>query len=249
MVVYVSCAYPVRIVYLWCTHLVRMVYVSRTSRRDWALLAPCERWALPRPRECRLAGYGKESVARLAARLSFFDGQGEQVAVGGEIEDNVAAVGFDGVEQGRFVEPVTGHDTGLGLDQEADGVEVAEAGGMDERSAAVGIHWVNMGAVLEQAGDALAVLAVQGSSGAAEEFEKGRQAVGGGAVDVGTLGDGGFEQGQISLLDGLEELLVGLGGRLGWRWSFGTRGGPNRRQSEQCQNTHSPAFQPGPFGK
>jgi len=142
--------------------------------------------------------------------------------------------------------PVTGHDIGLRLDQEADGLEVAEAGGMDEWSAAVGIHWVNEGAVLEEAGDALTMVAVERSGGGAEEFEKRGQAVGGGAVHVGALGDGGFEQGQISLLDGLEELLVGLGGRLGRRWSLGARGGPKRRQSEQCQNMRSPAFQPGP---
>ena len=110
-------------------------------------------------------GKGKECVARLVARLSFFDGQGEQVTVRCEIEDDVAAVGFDGVEQGRFVEPITGHDIGLRLDQEADGLKVAEPGGMDERSAAVGIAWVNGGAVLEQAGDTLTMLAVQWGGG------------------------------------------------------------------------------------
>ena len=178
------------------------------------------------------------------ARLSFFDGQGEQVTVRCEIEDDVAAVGFDGVEQGRFVEPITGHDIGLRLDQEADGLKVAEPGGMDERSAAVGIAWVNGGAVLEQAGDTLTMLAVQWGGGGTEEFEKRRQAVGGGAVDVGPGDDGRFEQGQIPLPDRLEELLIGLGGPQGWRCGLGAMSGPSGCQSKQCQNGSGPVFQP-----
>src|ERR1035438_2801234 len=115
---------------------------------------------------------------------------------------------------------------------------------MDEGSAAVGIAWVNEGAVLEKAGDTLTVLAVQWSGGGTEEFEKRRQAVGGGAGHVGGGEDGRFEQGQIPLLDSLEELLIGLGGPRGWRCGLGAMSGPSGCQSKQCHNGSGPVLQP-----
>jgi hypothetical protein len=59
------------------------------------------------------------------------------------------------------------------------------------------------------------MVAVEGSGDAAEEFEEGREAIGGAAVYVGSCGDGGFEQGKIALLDCLVELLVSRGGKAG----------------------------------
>jgi len=193
-------------------------------------------------------GSGEGGAAELAARLSFLDGQGEQVAVGGEVEDDVAAVGFDGVEEGGFVEAVAGHDVRPCLGKEPHGFEVAEAGRVDEWGAAVGVHRVNGGAVLEQTGDALAVLAVERGGGGAQQFEQGWEAVGGAGVYVRACGDGGFELRKVPLLDGLEELLFGLGGDVARRCGFGGKDGPNCCKSEKCQNTRSPAFHAGPSG-
>lgn len=115
------CTYRVRILYVSCTYGVRILYVLCTYRVPLAGIGhylPLASGGLcPGRGNAGWRGKGKECFTRLVARLSFFDGQGEQVTVRCEIEDDVAVVGFDGVEQGRFVEPITGHDIGLRLDQ------------------------------------------------------------------------------------------------------------------------------------
>src|SRR5437016_10541008 len=57
--------------------------------------------------------------------FSFFDSQGNQVAMGREIEDDVAAVGLDGVKESAFVQTIASLHVSLGLDQKTDGFQVS----------------------------------------------------------------------------------------------------------------------------
>ena len=179
------------------------------------------------PANCRL-------LEGLPEGFAFPDGQGDEVAVGGEVDDDVAAVGVDGVEKGGLGEAVAGDDGGFGFDEHLDGLEVADAGGLDEWGALVGVFGVDGCAVFEEEGDAIAVVFVQRPGGGAKEFEQGREAVGAAAIGVGAGLEGFFEEVLVRLLDRLEELLVGVRDDRGRRDGLGGSGGEAGGEQQQC---------------
>ena len=87
---------------------------------------------------------------RLAARHlpSFLHGQGDQGAVLREVMDEVAAVGFDRIEQGRLVEPVAGPDVSLGFDEQPKRVQVAQARGVYDRRPPIGVFSIHFGTMV-----------------------------------------------------------------------------------------------------
>ena len=146
------------------------------------------------------------------------------------------------------MEPIAGHDVCFGFDEQAEGLKVTDAGGVDERGTAVGILRVNGCTVFKKGGEALAVVAVQWGSGGVEQCEQGRQGVCAGAVRVGAFGEGGFEEGQVPLLDGLKQLQVGRRSWLGLACGFGTEGSGGRCERAECKKAAPPAQQPSLAG-